>query len=102
MEHIHPVAQAERVDSIDTLRVFSLLGILLLNIVSFGLPFAAYMNPNVYGGADGRNYTAWLIAAVLWDGKFRSLFSLLFGASAFLLLERAERRGAGIEAADIY
>ena len=42
-----------RIDSLDTLRGFSLLGILLLNIVSFGLPFAAYMNPAVAGGAEG-------------------------------------------------
>lgn len=102
MEHIQPVTQTERIDSIDTLRGFSLLGILLLNIASFGLPFAAYMNPTVAGGADGPNLTIWLTAMTLWDGKFRCIFSMLFGAGAFILLDRAERRGAGIEAADIY
>ena len=39
--------KTERIDSIDTLRGFSLLGILLLNIADFGLPFAAYANPTV-------------------------------------------------------
>lgn len=97
-----PVAHEERVHSVDALRGFSLLGILLLNIVSFGLPFAAYMNPTAAGGADGINFATWLTAMTLWDGKMRCIFSMLFGTGAIILLERAERRGAGIFAADIY
>jgi len=99
---MEPVRYDERVHSVDALRGFSLLGILLLNIASFGLPFAAYMNPAAAGGASGENYAMWLIAMTLWDGKMRCIFSMLFGTSAIILLERAERRGAGIEAADIY
>jgi uncharacterized protein len=38
----------------------------------------------------------------LWDGKMRCIFSMLFGASAFIFLDRMERRGAGITGADIY
>jgi len=91
-----------RIDSVDTLRGFSLLGILLLNIVSFGLPFAAYMNPTVAGGVEGLNLATWLTAMTLWDGKMRCIFSMLFGASAWLLVSRAEERGEGIRAADIY
>ncbi len=97
-----PASKAERIESVDVLRGFSLLGILLLNIVAFGLPFAAYMNPSVSGGDSGANHAVWLLAATMWDGKMRAIFSMLFGASTLLLLERAERRGAGIEAADIY
>jgi uncharacterized protein len=78
----------DRIQSLDALRGFSLLGILLLNIISFGLPFAAYMNPSVYGGATGANLTVWLLAMTLWDGKMRAIFSLLFAASADLLLTR--------------
>ena len=77
-----------RIQSLDALRGFSLLGILLLNIVSFGLPFSAYMNPTVYGGATGINLAAWFVAMTLWDGKMRAIFSLLFAASADLLLTR--------------
>ena len=91
-----------RIDSIDALRGFSLLGILLLNIVSFGLPFAAYMNPSVAGGVEGLNLATWLTAMTLWDGKMRCIFSMLFGASAWLLVSRAEQRGDGIQAADVY
>ena len=101
-ESIHPVVASERIHSVDALRGFSLLGILLLNIVSFGMPFVAYMSPAAYGGAEGINFTTWLIAMTFWDGKMRCIFSMLFGTSAILMLERAEKRGAGIDAADIY
>lgn len=101
-EHLVPVRPEERVESVDVIRGFSLLGILLLNIVAFGLPFAAYFNPSIYGGDTGSNLWTWLTAQTLFDGKMRCIFSMLFGTSGLLLLERAERRGAGIEAADIY
>lgn len=77
-----------RIPSLDVLRGFSLLGILLLNIVAFGLPFAAYMNPTVYGGASGANLAIWYVAMVLWDGKMRAIFSLLFAASFDVFLSR--------------
>ena len=70
----------------DVLRGFSLLGILLLNIVAFGLPFAAYMNPSVSGGDTGANHNVWLLAMTMWDGKMRAIFSMLFGTSTLLLL----------------
>jgi len=92
----------ERITSVDVLRGFSLLGILLMNIVAFGLPFAAYMNPSIYGADSPAALTTWLWVQTLFEGKMRCLFSMLFGTSAVILLERAERRGAGIEAADIY
>ncbi len=102
MEHVEPVRSGERILSIDALRGFSLLGILLLNIAAFGLPFAAYGNPTVYGGGTGIDLTTWVIAQTFFDGKMRCIFSMLFGAGAVILLDRAERRGAGIAAADVY
>ncbi len=95
-------ALEDRVESIDVLRGFSLLGILLMNIVSFGLPFISYVMPHIYGGITGANLTFWLVSQTLFEGKMRCLFSMLFGASMLLLTSRAEARGAGIEAADIY
>ncbi len=99
---VSPVRAEDRIESIDVLRGFSLLGILLLNINAFALPFGAYMNPAVFGGATGSNLTSWLVHMALFDGKMRAIFSMLFGTSAFILTSRAEARGAGIEAADIY
>ena len=40
-----PTQTAERIESLDVLRDFALLGILLLNIIGFGMVSAAYSNP---------------------------------------------------------
>jgi uncharacterized membrane protein YeiB len=40
-----PVAEAERIDSLDVLRGFALLGILVMNIQAFSMIEAAYNNP---------------------------------------------------------
>ena len=85
-----PAAEAERVDSIDVLRGFAVLGILVMNIQSYAMVGSAYLNPNAYGDLTGANYTVWLLSHVLADMKFMTLFSLLFGAGVILLSSRRE------------
>jgi uncharacterized protein len=102
MEESAPIAAEERINSVDMLRGFALLGILLMNIQDFGLPGAAYGDPSAWAGATGWNLYYWCANQIFFEGKMRFLFSMLFGAGAVLLTERAERRGAGIGAADIY
>src|SRR5947209_20423323 len=97
-----PVERAERVSSVDVLRGFALLGILLMNIVGFGLYFSAYDDPTVAGGATGINLWIWIVMHVLAEGKMRCLFSMVFGASMLLLTSRIEERQAGTASADIY
>ena len=99
---IAPVTPQERMSSLDMLRGVAVLGILLMNIASFGLPEDAYGNPAVAGGATGLNLGFWFVNQILFEGKMRCIFSMLFGAGSYLLLERAEERGAGLFAADIY
>lgn len=88
-----PVAEARRIDSLDVLRGFAVLGILIMNIQSFGLPMAAYMNPTVAGGFTGANYWIWVVCHLLADLKFMSIFSMLFGAGIVLFTSRVEARG---------
>ena len=66
-----PVSAAERITSIDTLRGFALLGILLINIVGMWMYIAAYDNPTVTGGATGINLGIWAALHVLAEGKMR-------------------------------
>jgi len=94
-----PTRQDERIFTIDTMRGFALLGILLLNILAFGLPMATELNPTVAGGASGWNLKTWFAVAVLFDGKMRAIFSMMFGASVYILIGRLSRKGA---AADIH
>ncbi len=103
-----PVTQAERLSSVDTLRGFALMGILIMNITSFGGPGWNYMFPlttvkPVFNGPHWHlNTAAWFLRWILAEGKMRALFSMLFGAGVILLTSRAEERGAGLRAADIY
>ena len=90
-----PVAQTARIDSIDVLRGFALLGILVMNIQSFAMPQAAYFNPTAYGDLEGANLWVWLAGRLFFDQKFMTLFSMLFGAGIVLMAGRAEARGGG-------
>lgn len=99
---VAPVRSEERIPALDTIRGFALLGILLMNICSFGLPDAAYANPAPAGGATGWNLVTWAIMGVLADGKMRAIFSLTFGAGVYLLIDRLSRNGAAEGAADIH
>ncbi len=99
---ITPVAARERIPSIDVLRGVALFGILIMNIVYFALPGAAYGDPTIAGGSTGADYRTWFACQLLFEGKMRTIFSMLFGAGVALLTSRAEERGAGARIADIY
>jgi uncharacterized protein len=81
---------SDRHVSIDAVRGFAVLGILLMNIVGMGLPAFAYIDPTYAGGSTGADLWTWAVNNVLTDGKMRALFTMLFGASAVLIAERAE------------
>lgn len=82
-----------RIVTLDLIRGVAVMGILLMNVQSFAMPEAAYLNPAAYGGARGGNLAVWATELVLVDGKMRGLFSCLFGASLLLVAERAEAAG---------
>lgn len=82
-----------RILTLDAVRGVAVMGILLLNIIAFAMPLPAYFNPMAHGGSTGADLAAWLINFVLFDGKMRGLFSILFGASMLLVIDRAEAKG---------
>jgi uncharacterized protein len=86
-------ANTSRIIAIDTLRGFALLGILLMNIVSFAMPEIAYLNPNAFGGDEWYNRLTHAVVYIIADQKFMALFSLLFGASIMLLLTKLREQG---------
>ncbi len=89
-----PVTETARIDAIDVLRGFALLGILVMNIQAFAMPRAAYFNPTAYGDLEGANLYVWLAGRMLADQKFMAIFSMLFGAGIVLMAERSEGRGS--------
>lgn len=82
-----------RVGALDYLRGVAVLGILLANLPGFGLPIAAAFSPAAWGGRTGADLWAWLLTFLVVEGRMRGLFSLLFGASMLLVIQRAEANG---------
>jgi uncharacterized protein len=82
-----------RLITLDALRGFAVMGILAMNIIAFSMPEWAYVSPSIYGGETLADRFSWLLSAVFIDGKMRGLFSLLFGASMMLIIQRAESKG---------
>ena len=93
-----PVEQTARIESIDVLRGFALLGILLLNIVAFGLHSAGYFNPLISIGETETsrllNLGTWASVSVLFEGAMRCLFSMLFGAGVVLFTTGRAKAGS--------
>ena len=88
-----PITSNERFVSIDVLRGVAVLGILVMNIYAFAMPFIAYTNPLALGGTEPHNMGTWFFTHILFDQKFLSIFAMLFGAGLVVMSTRAESRG---------
>ena len=89
-----PVSARERIRSIDTLRGVALLGILLLNIIAFAFPFAAYVDPQVDGSTGGINLATFLVVDIFFEGSMRAVFSMLFGAGLLIFVAKPDADSA--------
>ena len=87
--------QSDRILTLDIVRGVAVMGILVMNIAAFAMPFPAYANPAAYGGDSGLDLASWAFNFLILDGKMRGLFSILFGASTLLVIERATASGRG-------
>ena len=83
----------ERIVTLDVVRGVAVMGILSVNIVDFSAIQAVYLNPAALGWPDPASLSVWAANMLLVDGKFRTLFSMLFGASMLLVIEHAVARG---------
>lgn len=90
---VSPVAPAERIKSLDVLRGFAVLGILIMNIQSYSMIEAAYFNPTAWGDLTGLNKWVWILSHIFGDQKFMTIFSILFGAGIILITTKAESKG---------
>jgi len=82
-----------RIATLDTIRGVAVMGIFAVNVIAFAMPFQAYFNPLAYGLHSDADMALWFTTFILVDGKMRGLFSLLFGASMLLVIERAQAGG---------
>jgi uncharacterized protein len=88
IEQLTPISTSQRIDSMDILRGFALIGILLMNIEWFNRPIVSLLQfDHLQTGAD---WTASWLVKVFVEGKFYKLFSLLFGMGFAVMLLRAQ------------
>lgn len=95
MNHIHsaPVRPSERYIILDALRGFALLGIALANFPEFSL--YTFLKPEAAAAlplAETDRAVRWLLYFLI-DGKFYTLFSLLFGIGFSIIIANAAKKG---------
>lgn len=89
-----PIAISDRIQTLDVVRGFALLGIALMNVEFFNRPIAE-LDAGIPAGVAGIDYWAGWFVHVFIRGKFWTMFSLLFGMGFAVMLSRAEQAGRG-------
>jgi len=72
-----PLAPQARLIGIDAARGFAILGVLIANIITFGLPYHQFADAAFF--SEGADRMAVQSVRFLVEGKFYALLSLLFG-----------------------
>jgi uncharacterized membrane protein YeiB len=87
-----PIAANQRIEALDVVRGFALLGIFLMNIEFFNRTMAS-LGEGMPRGLTGANWLASWFVAYFVQGKFWTIFSLLFGMGFAVMMTRAEQAG---------
>ncbi|CRK82326.1 DUF418 domain-containing protein [Neobacillus massiliamazoniensis] len=82
---MNPIDESKRIDTLDYLRGFALMGIILVNI----LPLLSVKSPDPHS-LDAA-YQRFLYLLV--EGRFYTIFSFLFGVGFYLFISRANQKG---------
>ena len=87
-----PITANQRIEALDVVRGFALLGIFLMNVEYFNRTLGSLGEgmPRGLTVVDWR--ASWFIAYFV-QGKFWTIFSLLFGMGFAVMMTRAERSG---------
>ncbi|MDI6766899.1 MAG: DUF418 domain-containing protein [Bacteroidota bacterium] len=86
---LEPVRPQERIETIDILRGFAIFGILIVNMQFYSAPFYLYLVDTPLFTNMPDRIAGWFIRFFA-EGKFYSIFSLLFGFGLIVQMARAE------------
>jgi uncharacterized protein len=86
-------APPPRIATLDLVRGVAVLGIVAINLPGFAGPAASTLSPHWPHPATWADEAVFAANFAALEGKMRALFSLLFGASMALLVERADQAG---------
>ena len=89
-----PVADAQRVRLLDALRGIALLGILLMNVPAFAMP--NYSSEAYRSDPTSPNFWVNAVVTVVFEGKMRALFGMIFGAGVLLFVSKKEQAGKSV------
>ena len=92
-----PAGRRERIAQLDVLRGLAVLGILMVNAPAFAMPPMVGDRPDLSPWPfEGLSVAIWWMVRTVFEQKFVTLFSLLFGVSVFLVGgERGAERARG-------
>lgn len=90
-----PISQSERILIIDSLRGIAILGILLMNIPAFGLPYPMIFDYPLHVPGKLNYYFWYVFGPGVFEGSQRAIFSMLFGAGSIIFVTRLEKRMDG-------
>ncbi|MCH8343427.1 MAG: DUF418 domain-containing protein [Planctomycetes bacterium] len=88
-----PVQEPERIVTLDVLRGFAIFGIFMVNIAFFAMPLAKIIDHGSIADVPPADQISHAIVRAIFEYKFVSLFSLLFGVGLVIQMGRAEQRG---------
>ena len=88
-----PIAENQRIEALDVVRGFALLGIFLMNIEGFNRYFGDIFGRGIPPEAKGLDWLATFFGNYFVQGKFWTIFSTLFGMGFAVMLVRAEKSG---------
>ncbi|MCL1634985.1 DUF418 domain-containing protein [Luteimonas sp. SX5] len=94
---LSPIAEQERIRTLDIVRAVALFGVFLMNVEYFARPLQA-PERMIEPGLRGLNHALAWFEYVFMHGKFWTLFAMLFGMGFAVMLGRAEMRGGDFAA----
>lgn len=97
----HPVNTIDRIQTVDMVRGFALLGILLMNIPIFGIDSSVY-HTVLNGSQKTTDFLTMEVVYSFFDGTMRGLFSMLFGAGMILFTLNKKEIPGGVTVAEYY
>jgi uncharacterized protein len=89
-----PIAESQRLKLIDALRGVALLGILLMNLPGFAMP--NYFSESFKSDPTNINFWFDAVTSVVFEGKMRALFGMIFGAGIVLFVSKKELGGVSV------
>ena len=97
-----PVRGRDRIEVLDALRGFAILGIFYMNVPAMSGPISAFFGDIRAMGWSPADQTAWLFMTTVLEGTQRGMLELLFGAGLMVTFAKAMTPDGPVAVADLY